>query len=674
MRTKMMIASGLLLFMMGPAMAQSGSPKSGIETRAMDTTVRPGVDFNEYVNGTWIRETVIPADKSRLSMFQVLDDKAQEQLKVIIEDAARSKAAPGSNKQKLGDMFNSFADQAAVEALGYQPIKADLQAVAKLSSLTEVAAELGRLDGQGVSGPLGFYVYPDAKDPQRYGLWLAQSGLTMPDRDYYLKDDEKFVKLRSQLQTYATDLLSAVSYPEPAAAAKRILALETRMAEVQMSRVDSREAEKNYNKRSAAEVEKLMGGFPWKAYAKAAGIDIVPAMIVRNYTYFQKLGELFASTDLQTWKDYLSFRIIDGYAPDLSSTFEQLHFGFRQTALNGVPENEPRWKRAVGATSDTLGEVLGQEYVARHFSPQAKARMEILVANLLKAYGESIKGLEWMTDETKQKALEKLAQFKPKIGYPDKWRDYSALTIKPDDLVGNLRRSARFEKEFDLGRVGKPVDPVDWGMTPQTVNAYYSPTRNEIVFPAAILQPPFFNMEADDAVNYGGIGAVIGHEVGHGFDDQGSKYDGSGNLRSWWTEKDRAAFDALGDKLVAQYDAFSPLEGLHVNGRLTLGENIGDLAGVTIAYKAYIDSLNGAEPPVIDGFTGPQRFFMGWAQVWRGKIREDALRQRLLTDPHSPAQYCVNGPLRNVPPFYEAFGIKPGDPLYLAPTDRVILW
>ena len=674
MKTKMMIASGLLLFMMGPAMAQSGAPRSGIETRAMDTTVRPGVDFNEYVNGTWIRETAIPADKSRLSMFQVLDDKAQEQLKVIIEDAARSKAAPGSNKQKLGDMFNSFADQAAVEALGYQPIKAELQTVAKLSNLTEVAAELGRLDGQGVSGPLGFYVYPDAKDPQRYGLWLAQSGLTMPDRDYYLKDDEKFVKLRGQLQTYATDLLSAVSYPEPAAAAKRILALETRLAEVQMSRVDSRDAEKNYNKRSAAEVEKLMAGFPWKAYAKAAGVEIAPAMIVRNYPYFEHLGELFASTDLQTWKDYLSFRIVDGYASALSSTFEKLHFGFRQTALNGVPENEPRWKRAVGATSATLGEVLGQEYVARHFSPQAKARMEILVANLLKAYGESIKGLEWMTDETKLKALEKLAQFKPKIGYPDKWRDYSGLTIKPDDLVGNLRRSAMFEKEFDLGRVGKPVDPVDWGMTPQTVNAYYSPTRNEIVFPAAILQPPFFNMEADDAVNYGGIGAVIGHEVGHGFDDQGSKYDGTGNLRSWWTEKDRAAFDALGDKLVAQYDAFSPLEGLHVNGRLTLGENIGDLAGVTIAYKAYVDSLNRADPPVIDGFTGPQRFFMGWAQVWRGKIREDALRQRLLTDPHSPAQYRVNGPLRNVPPFYEAFGIKPGDPLYLAPTDRVILW
>lgn len=674
MKTKLIIAGGLLLFMMGPALAQKGAPQSGIETRAMDTSVRPGVDFNAYVNGTWIRETEIPADKSRLTMFSVLDDQAQDQLKAIIEEAAKSHASAGSNKQKLGDMYNSFADQASVEALGWKPVEEDLRTVARLSSLSEVAAELGRLDGQGVSGPLGFYVYPDAKDPQRYGLWLAQSGLTMPDRDYYLKGDEKFVKLREQFQAYAADLLAAASYPDSKQAARRILALETRIAEAQMSRVESRDAEKNYNKRSSAEVAKLLEGFPWATYAKTAGIDGMPSLIVRNYSYFEKLGEIFASTDLQTWKDYLSFRILDGYAPALSSAFEKLHFAFHQTALNGVPENEPRWKRAVGATSDTLGEVLGQEYVARHFSPQAKARMEIMVANLLKAYGESIKGLEWMTPETKQKALEKLAQFKPKIGYPDKWRDYSGLIIKPDDLVGNLRRSAKFEKEYDLNRVGKPVDPVDWGMTPQTVNAYYSPTRNEIVFPAAILQPPFFNMEADDAVNYGGIGAVIGHEIGHGFDDQGSKYDGTGNLRSWWTDKDRAAFDALGDKLAAQYDQFSPLEGQHVNGRLTLGENIGDLAGVTIAYKAYIDSLQGAEPPVIDGFTGPQRFFMGWAQVWRGKIREDALRQRLLTDPHSPSQYRVNGPLRNVPPFYEAFGVKPGDPLYLQPSDRVILW
>jgi endothelin-converting enzyme/putative endopeptidase len=677
MTSKLLLTGGLLLLLVAAAPAQQ-SPgetlKSGIEVEAMDRSVRPQDDFYSYVNGTWLKKTEIPSDKSRLSMFSVLDDQAQEQLKVIIAEAAESQAEVGSNKQKLGDMYNSFFDQKRVEALGLDPIRSELASIAKLSSLTEVGAEMGRLDGINVGGLVSFYVYPDAKEPGVYGLWLSQTGLTMPDRDYYLKDDEKSVKLRQTFQTYVADLLKAAGYQGADQAAKRILALETRIAEAHMTRVESRDAEKNYNKRSAQEVEVLLKGFPWDAYAGNAGLSSLDAMIVRNYPYFEKVGEIFASTDLQTWKDYLSFRTLDVYAGALSSTFENLHFAFHKTALTGVPENEPRWKRAVGATSGVLGEVLGQEYVARHFSPRAKTRMEGLVANLLKAYGESIKGLEWMSPETKQKALEKLAQFRPKIGYPDKWRDYSALVIKPDDLVGNLRRSTQFQTAYDLGRVGKPVDPVDWGMTPQTVNAYYSPTRNEIVFPAAILQPPFFNMEADDAVNYGGIGAVIGHEIGHGFDDQGSKYDGTGNLRGWWTEQDRAAFDALGTRLVGQYDKFSPLEGLFVNGRLTLGENIGDLAGVAIAYKAYLESLNGKEPPVIDGFTGPQRFFMGWAQVWRGKIREDALRQRLLTDPHSPAQYRVNGPLRNMDAFYQAFTVKPQDPMYLPASDRVVIW
>lgn len=675
MKAKLILTGGLLFFLASyPTLAQSGSPQSGIEVKAMDTSVRPQDDFYHYVNGSWIKNTEMPADKSRLSMFSELDDKVQEQLKLIIEEAGRSKAAPGSNSQKLGDMYNSFLDAETAEALGVAPAKPILEEIARAKTKSEVAALLGCLDGLGVPGVVGFYVYPDARDPQTYGLWLVQSGLTMPDRDYYLKDEEKFSKLRQQFQTYASSLLEAAGLPEADQAGKRILALETRIAEAQTTRVESRDAEKNYNKRDAASVETLLEGFPWQDYARTAGLDDADALIVRNYPYFEKLGSLFASTDLQTWKDYLSFRVLDAYAPALSSTFVDLHFSFRQTALNGVPQNLPRWKRAVGATSDALGEVLGQEYVSRHFSPQAKERMEVLVANLLKAYEASIKELPWMTEATRAKALEKLASFKPKVGYPDKWRDYSGLEIKAGDLIGNLQRSARFEREFDLQRVGQPIDPVDWGMTPQTVNAYYSPTRNEIVFPAGILQPPFFNLAADDAVNYGGIGAVIGHEIGHGFDDQGSKYDGEGNLRSWWTDEDRKAFDALGDRLVGQYDKFSPLPGLFVNGRLTLGENIGDLAGVAIAYKAYVASLEGAEPPVIDGFTGPQRFYMGWAQVWRGKIREDALRQRLLTDPHSPAQYRVNGPLRNMDSFYQAFGVKPGDPMYLAPSEHVTIW
>lgn len=676
MKFHSILAAGLVFFLAGPSLAEEGTkaPVSGIEIKAMDRSAKPQDDFYGFVNGAWVESTEMPSDKSRYSMFNVLSDRIQEQLKDIIQEAAQSEAKSGSNAQKLGDMYNSFLDQKTVESLGHSPIKASLEGISKVNDLQAVAAKMGELEALSVKAPFGFYVYPDAKNPAYNGLWMFQSGLTMPDRDYYLNEEEKYRNFRSSFQDYATALLKAADYPEAEDAAKRILELEKNIAELHLTRVESRDAEKNYNKRSVEEVQALLEGFDWEAYAKNLGIAEVDQVIVRNYPYFEKLGQLFSSTDVQTWKDYLSFQTLDHYAPALSSEFENLHFGFHQTTLNGVPENEPRWKRAVDSTSGVLGEVLGQEYVSRHFPAEAKARMEGLVENLLKAYGESILELEWMSQETKGKALTKLSKFKPKIGYPDKWRDYSALVIKPGDLVGNLNRSARFELAYDLAKIGKPIDPVDWGMTPQTVNAYYSPTRNEIVFPAAILQPPFFNLDADDAVNYGGIGGVIGHEIGHGFDDQGSKYDGEGNLRSWWTDEDRKAFDALGSMLVEQYNQFSPLEGMNVNGRLTLGENIGDLAGVAIGYKAYLASLEGKEPPVIDGFTGPQRFFMGWAQVWRGKIREDALRARLLSDPHSPADFRVIGPLRNVDGFYQAFEVKEGDAMFLPPGQRVKIW
>ncbi len=663
----------------GPAspptrVAAASSQQSGIDMNAVDKAVRPQDDFYRYVNGRWMATTEIPADRSRYGMFNVLDDQTQEQLKTIIFEAAKKNAAAGSNDQKLGDLYASFMDEKRIEELGSQPIAADLKLIHDAKSHTEIAQVMGQLERVGVTGPLGFYIYPDAKNPGVYGFWVSQSGLTLPDRDYYLKDDEKFKTARTALKDYAAKLLGALDYPDAAGAAERVLALETRLAEIQMSKVESRDAEKNYNKRSAKEVATLLGALDWNAYAKAAGASHVPEAIVRNYSYFEKLGALFASTPVQTWKDYLAFQTADDFAPNLSANFVDMHFAFHGTALSGTPQNLPRWKRGVDATSGALGEVLGQEYVSRHFSPKAKARMKALVDNLIAAYGESIRELSWMSDETKTKALEKLSRFKPKIGYPDKWRDYSALTVKADDLIGNKKRSAAFELDYELARAGKPVDPADWSMTPQTVNAYYSPTRNEIVFPAAILQPPFFNLEADDAVNYGGIGGVIGHEIGHGFDDQGSKYDGGGNLRDWWTADDRKALDALGDRLVAQYDAFSPLEGMNVNGRLTLGENIGDLAGVTIGYRAYQRSLDGKPAPVIDGLSGDQRFYMGWAQVWRGKIREDALRARLLSDPHSPGEYRVLGPLRNVDGFYQAFEVKEGDGMYLAPTDRVKIW
>ena len=671
------IIVSLTLFFSGAACAQEeapAAPVSGIDIRAVDKAVRPQDDFYNYVNGAWAAETEIPADKSRLSMFSVLNDRTQEQLQAIIKEAAASKDSDNANSQKLGGMYNAFMDTQRIEELGAAPMSDVLEQVGRVSDHKELAAQIGRLGRLGIGGPFGFYVYPDAKNPQIYGLWLYQSGLTMPDRDYYLKPDKKYSDFRNDFRTYVHDILKLAGHPEPEKAAKRVLMLETKIAQRQMTRVESRDAEKNYNKRTVAEVGKALQGFPWAPYSSTAGLDGQNQLIVRNLPYFQKFGNLFAKTDLQTWKDYLAFQVVDHYAEALSSDFEDRHFQFHETTLNGVPENEPRWKRAVGATSHVLGEPLGQEYVKRHFSPQAKERMEELVANLLKAYGDSIVEIDWMSEATKKKALEKLAAFKPKIGYPDKWRDYSGLVIKSDDLVGNFDRSANFEYDYELAKAGKPVDPVDWGMTPQTVNAYYSPTRNEIVFPAAILQPPFFNMEADDAVNYGAIGGVIGHEIGHGFDDQGSKYDGGGNLKSWWTEADRKAFENLTKELIAQYNAFKPLSDESVNGELTLGENIGDLSGVEIGYKAYQMTLDGAEPPVIDGLTGPQRFFMGWAQVWRGKIREDALRARLLSDPHSPAEYRVIGPLRNVDAFYQAFDVEQGDKMYLPPEERVKIW
>lgn len=647
---------------------------SGIDLDAVDTNVRPQDDFFEYVNGAWLASTEIPADRARYSMFNVLNDATQENLQNIIQEAADANAPAGTNQQKLGDMYSSYMNEELANELGYKPLMADIEGIKGVSSLSDVAAKMGELSRINVDSPFGFFVYPDVKNPNIYGIWFGQSGLTLPDRDYYFKDEEKFVTIREEMVNYITSMMSAIGHENPAQAAANIVEIETMIAEHQIPRAEARDAEKNYNKRSKEEVIALLDGFDLDAYAKAVGISDVDEMIIRNYPYFEKVGEIFTANSVEAWKDYLTFQLMDSYSASLSAEFVDLRFGFHSSTVRGVPENQPRWKRAVAASSGALGEVLGQEYVARHFLPKAKAKMDVLVANLIKAYGQSIKELEWMSPDTKEKALEKLSKFKPKIGYPAEWRNYSELVIEKGDLVGNRKRSAIFELESDLAKVAKPINPVDWGMTPQTINAYYSPASNEIVFPAAILQPPFFNLEADDAVNYGGIGGVIGHEIGHGFDDQGSKYDGDGNLRSWWTDQDRTAFDKLGDKLVAQYDAFSPLEGMNVNGRLTLGENIGDLAGVAIGLKAYHLSLEGKEAPVIDGFTGDQRFFMGWAQVWRGKMRDDARRAQLLSDPHSPELFRVMGPLRNVDEFYEAFDVKDGDTMYLSPEDRVKIW
>lgn len=647
---------------------------SGVVLENFDHSVKPQDDLFRHVNGAWIERTEIPSDRSSIGAFYDLREQNQKRLRDIIEKAANSNPEAGTNERKVGDFFNAYMDIETLNELGAKPIASDLDSIAALDSHSAVAEHMARLTRQSTSMPFAFYVYPDAKDPQTNAMYVTQSGLGLPDRDYYLKDDEKFAEFREAYQQYAADILAMAGVEDAEAAAERILELETKLAEVQWSRVESRNADKTYNKKSAAEVAELLGDFDFNSWVGAADLDSVEEMVIRQPSYFEALGDMFTDVELQAWKDYLSFRVVNDAASILSEEFSQRRFAFYGSTLRGIPEQEPRWKRGVDATNSILGEVLGQVYVKEYFPPEAKAKMERLIENLRAAYGDSIKTLEWMTEETKEKALDKLAKFDPKVGYPNEWRDYSELDISATDLVGNYKAYAEFNYQEEINKIGGPVDEEDWGMTPQTVNAYYSPVRNEIVFPAGILQPPFFDMDAEMAVNYGGIGAVIGHEMGHGFDDQGSKYDGDGNLNSWWTEEDRKAFDKRGQKLSDQFSNYEPIEGLNVNGDLTLGENIGDLAGLTIAYEAYMKSLNGEDAPKLDGFTGEQRVFIGWAQVWRGKYREDAIREQVMSDPHSPAEYRVNGTVVNVPAFYEAFNVTEGDELYVAPENRVTIW
>ncbi|EAQ31591.1 MULTISPECIES: M13 family metallopeptidase [Idiomarina] len=647
---------------------------SGIVLENFDKSARPQDDLNQYVNGAWMEKTEIPDDRSSVGSFFDLRERNQERLHNIIEKSANMNAAAGTNERKVGDFFNAYMDVETLNELGAKPIQSDLESINALDSYESVAEYFAHMSRMSTSIPFGFYVYPDAKDPQTNAMYVSQSGLGLPDREYYLSDEDKFKEFRTAYVEYISDVMEMAGVDNAKAAAERVLELETKLAEAQWTRVESRNADKTYNKMTASEVDELLGSFDFARYLKAADLNDVDNMIVSQPSYFEKLGEMFTDVDLQTWKDYLSFKVINDAASILSEDFSDRRFAFYGTTLRGIPEQEPRWKRGVDATNSVLGEVLGQVYVKEYFPPEAKEKMEGLIENLRAAYADSIQGLDWMTDETKEKALEKLAKFDPKVGYPNEWRDYSDLDISSTDLVGNYKAYAEFNYNEEIEKIGGPVDEEDWGMTPQTVNAYYSPVRNEIVFPAGILQPPFFDMNAEMAVNYGGIGAVIGHEMGHGFDDQGSKYDGEGNLNSWWTDADREAFDKRGKALSAQYSAYEPIEGVNINGDLTLGENIGDLAGLTIAYKAYMKSLDGEQAPVMDGFTGPQRVFIGWAQVWRGKYREDAIRQQVLSDPHSPAEYRVNGTVVNVPAFYEAFDVKPGDELYVAPENRVTIW
>ena len=639
----------------------------GFDMAGRDTSVPPGDDFYDYANGTWEKNTQIPADRSTYGMFHVLQDLSREQTRTILEEQAKQ---PGS---KSGDFYASFLDQAAVNAKGVTPVKPWMAAIKAAGTKQALASEAGRMQRRGVSTFFSLYVNQDDKNPETYAVAFSQSGLGLPDRDYYLKDDAKLAANRTAYQAYLAKMLTLAGESDADARAAAVVAMEKAIAAAHWSRVDSRDADKTYNKLTFEELTARAPGYDWAAYFEAAGIPQTAPLLVAQPTAFAGEAKVWAETPLPVLKDHLLLRMLSSYARYLSKDFDDARFAFYGTELTGAPEQQARWKRGVDLVSDQLGEDVGRAYVARYFPPEAKAAADALVRNIIASMGERLKKLEWMAPETKEKALAKLAAFTPKIGYPDTWRDYTALEIKRDDLVGNVARANAFEFQRNLDKLGKPIDRGEWFMTPMTINAYANPTMNEIVFPAAILQPPFFDPKADPAVNYGGIGAVIGHEISHHFDDQGRKYDVDGKLTDWWTDQDVARFKTFTDRLVAQYDAYEPLPGQHVQGALTLGENIADLAGLTVALDAYRLSLGGKKAPVIDGTTGEQRFYLGWGQVWRTKYREPILRQLLLSDPHSPGPQRANI-VRNLDPWYTAFGARPGQNLYLADEQRVRIW
>jgi len=647
----------------------------GIDLTGMDTRVRPQDDFFRFVNGGWLDRTEIPADRSNYGSFTWLAIEADGALRAIIEEAAATEGAPqGSDAQKVGDYYLSFMDTARIQQLGIQPLRPELARIAAVSGKAQFPEAFARLQRIGVQTPISFVVGQDARKADEYILQVGQSGLGLPERNYYLDSGQKFADTRAAYLRYVETLLRLAGEKDPAGAAKSILALETELAKGHWEAARSRDREATYNRFTVAGLDSLTPSFSWSAYVRAAGAERSPAVIVRMPDYFQALDREIGRVPLQTWKQYMTFKLVEAYADELSRPFEEAKFQFAGRTLGGLEQPRPRWGLGVAAVEGAMGNMVGKMYVERHFSPEAKERMQVLVDNLLSAFRQGIDELEWMSPETRARAQEKLAKFNVKIGYPERWQDYSALEVRRGDLVGNVMRSAEYSHGRSVGRLGRPIDRTEWGMTPQTVNAYYSSTMNEIVFPAAILQPPFFNPGADDAVNYGAIGAVIGHEISHGFDDQGSRSDGDGNLRNWWAESDLREFGGRTDALVAQYGAFSPVEGVNVDGRFTLGENIGDLSGMAVAYRAYRIATEGKEPQAIDGFTPDQRFFMGWAQIWRRKYRDADIRQRTFTDPHSPSEFRTNGPLRNFDPFYAAFGVGESDRMYLPPQQRVKIW
>ncbi len=647
---------------------------SGIDLEYMNTEVRPGDDFFAYANGGWIDNTEIPADRGSYGSFTVLHEQSQADVRAIIEESAAASPTPGSDEQRVGDLYSSYMDQETRDALGVQPLQSWFAKIDAIADAQDLAKFFARANKAGIDLPFSLNQYADFKDPNTYMMYTFQGGLGLPDREYYFKEGDKSEEIRVEYKAHIEKMLSLADIDDPASKAAAIYALEASMASEHMLKEQTRDMVALYNKVPLPELDTVMAQFDWETYLIEAGIQDIDGLVITQLDHMTALDDIIAATDVSLWRDYLKWRVIDHGAARLSADLDKQNFYFFGKVLLGTEEQQPHWRRAVNVVNGTLGEVVGKVYVKRHFPPAAKARMGELVDNLIKAYEISIRDLDWMSEETRVEALDKLSKFRPKIGYPDEWEDYSQLEIKADDLYGNLQRASELQYAKNLARQTGPVDRGEWAMTPQTVNAYYNPPLNEIVFPAAILQPPFFNLEADDAVNYGAIGAVIGHEIGHGFDDAGSTFDGDGVLRNWWTDSDREEFERRTKKLIAQYSDFAPFPDLSVNGEFTLGENIGDLGGLSIGLLAYQLSLEDQEAPVIDGFTGIQRVFLGYAQVWRNKYRDASLRNLINTDPHSPSMYRANGAVRNVPEFYTSFGVEPDDTLYLAPEDRVKIW
>lgn len=653
--------------------AEQTSLVSGIELENMDRSVSPRENFFRYVNGGWLEKTEIPADRARWGSFDELREQAEAHVLEIVMEFAEQQGEAGSDRQKIGDLYRSYMDEETIEALGLTPLADDIARIQGLTSHAQLAEFWGKQQRLRTAVPFSVGVGQDQMQSDQYITSISQSGLGLPDREYYLADDERNQALRQSYVAFIEQLWSAADWEQGAAAAQTILRIETALAEQQWTRIQNRDRLASYNKMTLTELAEQALGFDWQAMFNAADLDI-EEVVVRQPDYLAAVAELYQTIDLADWQTYLQFHTLRSAAGSLNREFADISFDFYGRVLQGLEEERSRERRAVSTVESVLGFMVGQEYVRRHFKPEAQERMAEMVDNILVAFGEAIDDLEWMTAETKQEAHAKLATFTTKIGFPEKWRDYECVNIVADDLFGNLRRAGSCEYDRMIGRLGQEVDPYDWGMTPQTVNAYYRSTMNEIVFPAAILQPPFFNVDADDAINYGAIGAVIGHEITHGFDDQGRRSDGEGNLRDWWGEQDERQFRERADLMIEQFSGFNPIDDLYLQGALSLGENIADLGGLNVALRGYMNSLEGRPAETIDGYTAEQRFFIGWGQIWRIKFRDEALRRQVVVGPHSPGKYRVLGPLSNMPEFYQAFDVEPGDPMYRDESIRVKIW